>query len=148
MGGNNHFSSNLLTIKLSCEKSISNFMFNFFDPIEAAISKYKNHRSLKAIWGRMSKLDNPVFSFDHTSLGQTLVKLKKLNPKKASQVCLLYLLNIYNIKDIPVKIFKKLKTFCLFHISSLQNLIAKFHFSHYFITGQCQTCFHKRWQNR
>ena len=38
-------------------------MFNLLDPIKAAISEYKNLSSLR---GSMSKLDNPVFSFDYT----------------------------------------------------------------------------------
>ena len=35
------------------------------------ISKYKNHPSLNASSGNMSKLDNPNSNFEYTSLDQT-----------------------------------------------------------------------------
>ena len=92
-------------------------MFNLLDPIKAAISKYKNLSSLRAIRGSISKLDNLVFSFDYTSLDQTLIKL---NPKKASQ---------FN-DNILLKYSKKIKAFCLFNTSYLQKLIVKLHFYH------------------
>ena len=34
----------------------------------------------------MLKLDNPNFHFEYTSLDQTIKELKKLDPKKASQM--------------------------------------------------------------
>ena len=54
--------------------------------MEAAILKYRNHLSLHAIRGKISKLDNPNFYFKYTYFDQTLKELEKLDPKKTSQV--------------------------------------------------------------
>ena len=40
---------------------------NLLDPVEAAILKCKNHPSLNAIRGKISRLDNPNFYFEYTS---------------------------------------------------------------------------------
>ena len=41
---------------------------NLLDPAEAAILKYKNHPSLNAIRGKISKLDNANSYFKYTSI--------------------------------------------------------------------------------
>ena len=51
----------------------------------------------------MSKLDNPSFHFEYTSLDQTLKELEKLDPKKASQV-----------NDIIIKVIKENKDIAAF----------------------------------
>ena len=51
----------LLTNK-NFPKEITNcFNLNILDPVEAAILKYKNHPSLIAIRGKISKLADPNF---------------------------------------------------------------------------------------
>ena len=107
---NNYFNNivkNLLTVtNKNFPKEITNgFNLNFLDPVEAAILKYKNHPSLNAIRGKISKLDNPNFYLEYTSFNQTLKKLEKLDPKKTSQV-----------NDIPVKAIKENKDIVAFFI--------------------------------
>ena len=46
---------------------MKDFKSNLLDPIEAAISKYKNHSSLNVVKGKLSKLDNLNFHFEYTS---------------------------------------------------------------------------------
>ena len=82
---NNYFKNivkNLLTLtnKNFHKRKTNGFNLNLLDPIEAAISKYKNHPTFNSIRGKMSKLDNPNFYFEYTSLDQTLKELKKLDP--------------------------------------------------------------------
>ena len=100
---NNYFNNivkNLLTVtNKNYPKEITNsFNLNLLDPVEAAILKYKNHPSLNAIRGKISKLDNPNFYFEYTSFDQPLKELEKLDPKKTSQM-----------NDIPVKVIKENK---------------------------------------
>ena len=71
-----------LLIKISLRKKNNFFSLSLLDPIEAAVSKYKNHLSLNVVRGNMSKLDNPSFSFEYESFDQTLLKLEKVDPKK------------------------------------------------------------------
>ena len=75
---------------------MNGFNLNLLDLVEAAILTNKNHLSLNAITGKISKLDNPNFYFEYTSSDQTLKELEKLDPKKTSQV-----------NDIPVKVIKE-----------------------------------------
>ena len=60
---NNYFNNivtNLLTItNKNFPKKTNGFNLNLLDPVEAAILKHKNHLSLNAIRGKISKLDNP-----------------------------------------------------------------------------------------
>ena len=58
------------------------FNLSLLDPIEAAVSKYKNHPSSNVVRCNMSKLDNPNFSFEYESFDQTSLKLEKVDPKK------------------------------------------------------------------
>ena len=74
-----------LTNKYFHKKKTNGFNLNLLAPIEDAISKYKNHSSLNAIKGNISKLDNPNFHFEYVTLNQALEKLEKLDPKKASR---------------------------------------------------------------
>ena len=80
----NNIVRNLLTLtnKNFPKRKVNGFYINLLDPIEAAISKYKNHPSLNAIRGKVSILDNPKFDFNYTFLDQTWKELKKLGPKK------------------------------------------------------------------
>ena len=82
----NNIVKNLLTVtNKNFPKEITNgFNLNLLDPVETAILKYKNHPSLNAIRGKISKLDNPNFYFEYTSFNQTLKELEKLHPKKTS----------------------------------------------------------------
>ena len=50
-----------------------------------AITKYKNHTSIKAIKNRMVELNNSTFSFDFIFLKEILAGIDKLCDKKASQ---------------------------------------------------------------
>ena len=84
---------------------INVFNLNLLDPVEAAILKQKNHLSLNAIRGKISKLDNPNFSFEYTSFDQTLKELEKLEPKKTSQV-----------NDTAVKLIRENKNIVAFFI--------------------------------
>ena len=79
---NNYFNKivkNLLAItNKNFPKEVTNgFNLILLDPIEAAILKYKNHPSLNAIRGKISKLDNPNFYSEYTSFDQTLKELEK-----------------------------------------------------------------------
>ena len=65
----------ILTNKNYTKKKTNGFNLDLLDTKEAAISKYKDHSSLDAIKGNMSKLDNPIFSFEYTSLNPTAVSL-------------------------------------------------------------------------
>ena len=56
------------------------------DPVEAAIFKHKNHLSLNAIRGKISKLNNPNVYFEYTYFDQTLKELESQHPKETSQV--------------------------------------------------------------
>ena len=107
---NNYFNNidkNLLTVtNKNYPKEIANSVsLNLLDPAEAAILKLKNHLSLNAIRGKMSKLDYPNFYFEYTSCDQTLKELEKLDPKKTSQM-----------NDIPVKVIKGNKYIVAFFI--------------------------------
>ena len=53
----------LLTNKNFPKEIKNGFNLNILDPVEAAILKYKNHPSLIAIRGKISKLANPNFLF-------------------------------------------------------------------------------------
>ena len=64
--------------------------------VEMAITKYKNHPSIKAITGRMEKLGKRTFNFKLTSHEKTEKKVNNLKIKKASQK-----------SDIPLKIIKE-----------------------------------------
>ena len=99
--------TSLLTVtNKNYPKEIPNSVnLNLLDPVEAAILKFKNHLSLNAIRGKMSKLDNPKFYFEYTSFDQTLKDLEKLDPKKTSQM-----------NDIPVKVIKENKDIVAFFI--------------------------------
>ena len=90
----NNIVTNLLNLanKIFHKTKVSGFNLNLLDPIEAAFSKYKNHPSLNAIKGNMSKLDNSNCHLEYRSLDK---KLEKVNPKKASQV-----------NNKPVKVIK------------------------------------------
>ena len=90
----NNIVTNLLNLanKISHKTKTSGFNLNLLDPIEAAFSKYKNHPSLNAVKGNLSKLDNSNCLFEYRSLDK---EPEKVNPKKASQV-----------NDKPVKVIK------------------------------------------
>ena len=80
------------TVLSDNQETTNCFNLNILDPVEAAILKDKNHPSLNAIRGKISKLDNQNFYFEYTSFDQTLQELEKPDPKKASQV------NVYLLK--------------------------------------------------
>ena len=90
----NNIATNLLNLanKISHKTKTSGFNLNLLDPIEAAFSKYKNHPSLNAVKGNLSKLDNSNCHFEYRSWDK---KPEKVNPKKASQV-----------NDKPVKVIR------------------------------------------
>lgn len=67
-------------------KKENGFHLSLKDPVEGVVSKYKDYLSLNAIRGSISKLDNPNFRSEYTSLCPTLKELEKLDPNKASQV--------------------------------------------------------------
>ena len=92
----------------SFPKEITNgFNLNLLDPVETAILKYKNHPSLNAIRGKISKLDNPSFYFEYAyCFDKTLKELEKVDPKKTSQV-----------NDIPVKAIIENKDISFFYTS-------------------------------
>ena len=96
----NNIVKNLLTVtNKNYLKEIANSVnLNLLDPVEAAILKFKNHPSLNAIRGKISKLDNPNFYFEYKSFDHTLKELEKLDRKKTSQM-----------NDIPVKVIKENK---------------------------------------
>ena len=64
--------------------------------VEMAITKYKNHPSIKAITGRMEKLRKPTFNFKFTSHEERKKEVNNLKTKKPSQK-----------SDIPLKITKE-----------------------------------------
>ena len=97
---NNYFNNivkNLLNVtnKNYPKEVANNVNLNLLDPVEAAILKFKNHPSLNAIRGKISKLGDPKFYFEYTSYDQALKELEKLDPKKTSQM-----------NDILVKVIK------------------------------------------
>ena len=95
--------------------------------------KYKNHKSLNAIRGKILKLDNLNFYFEYTSFDQTLKELEKLDPEKTSQV-----------NDVPVKVTKKNKDIVAFFIPhNFNNSLS----SSTFPAALKYTDFQKRWQN-
>ena len=100
-----------MTNKNVLKKQTNGFNLKLSDPIEAAISKYKNNLSLNVIQRNLSKFDNLNFHLEYKSQDQILKKLEKLDPRKASQV-----------KDIHVKVIKENKDIAAFsiHTSSLQ----------------------------
>ena len=107
---NNYFNNivkNLLTVtnKNFPKNKTNGFNLNLLDPVEVPISKYNNHSSLNAIRGKMSKLDNPNFRFEYTSFDQTYKELKKLDPKKTSQV-----------NDVPVTVIQENQDIVAFFI--------------------------------
>ena len=61
----------------------------------------------------MSKIDNSNFHFQYASLDQTLKKVQKLDPKKASQV-----------NDIPIEVIKENKDIVAFSYIILQVLLS------------------------
>ena len=67
----------------------------FTDPVKLAVEKYKDHPSIMSIKNKTARIDNPKYSFSFVSLNETLDRINKLNPKKASQAT-----------DILVKITK------------------------------------------
>ena len=84
---NNYFNNivkNLLTVtNKNYPKEIANSVnLNLLDPVEAAILKFKNHPSLNAISGKISKLDIPNFYFEYKSFYQTLKELEKARSKE------------------------------------------------------------------
>ena len=88
---NNYFNNvdeNLLILsnKSLPKKKTNGFNLDFLDPVEAPISKCKNHQTLNSIKGKILKLGNPNFDFEYTSLDQTSKELEKVAPLKASQV--------------------------------------------------------------
>ena len=107
---NNYFNNivkNLLTVtNKNYPKEIANSVnLNLLDPLEAAILKFKNHPSLNAIRGEISKLGNSNFYFECTPFDQTLKELEKLDPKKTSQM-----------NDIAVKVITEIKGIVAFFI--------------------------------
>ena len=50
-------------------------------PIEAAVSKCKNHPSINAIRGNMSNIDCLNFDFEYAPIDQTLKEHRKLDKK-------------------------------------------------------------------
>ena len=50
-------------------------------PIEAAVSKCKNHPSINAIRGNMSNIDSLNFDFEYAPIDQTLKEHRKLDKK-------------------------------------------------------------------
>ena len=95
--------------------------------------KYKNHKSLNAIRGKILKLDNLNFYFEYTSFDQILKELEKLDPEKTSQV-----------NDVPVKVTKKNKDIVAFFIPhNFNNSLS----SSTFPAALKYTDFQKRWQN-
>ena len=103
----NNIVKNLRTVtNKNYPKEIANSVnLNLLDPVEAAILKCKNHPSLNAIRGKISKLDNPNVYFEYTSFDQTLKEHEKLDPKETSQM-----------NDIPVKVIKENKDIVTFFI--------------------------------
>ena len=84
----NNIVKNLLTVtnKNYPKEIANNVNLNLLDPVEAAILKFKNHPSLNAIRGKISKLGDPKFYFEYIFFDQTLKELEKLDPKKTSQM--------------------------------------------------------------
>ena len=73
---NNYFNNivkNLITVtNKNYPKEIANSVnLNLLDRVEAVILKFKNHPSLNAIRGKISKLDYQIFYFEYTSFDQT-----------------------------------------------------------------------------
>ena len=87
------------------KENTDGFNLKLLDPVKAEILKYKNHPNLSAIRGKISKLDNPNFSFQYTFFDQTLKELEKLDPKVTSQV-----------DDILVQVIKENKYIVAFFI--------------------------------
>ena len=58
---------------------------NQLSKVEMAITKYKNHPSIKAITSRMERLGKPTFNFKFTSHEETEKEVNNLKIKKASQ---------------------------------------------------------------
>ena len=77
----------------------------FTDFVILASEKYKDHPSIISIKNKMTRMDNPKFSFSFVSLNEILNGVDKLNRKKASQAT-----------DIPVKIIKENKDVISFYV--------------------------------
>ena len=108
---NNYFNNivkNVLTVtyKNYPKEIANNVNLNLLNPVEASILKFKNHPSLNAIRGKISKLGDPKFYFEYTSFYQTLKELEKLDRKKTSQT-----------NDKPVKVIKGNKDIVAFFIN-------------------------------
>ena len=68
----------------------------FTDPVILALKNSKDHQSITSINSKITRMDNPKFSFGFVPLDETLDAINKLNPKKFSQAA-----------EIPVKIIKE-----------------------------------------
>ena len=86
----------------------------------------------------MSKLDNPVFDFEYTSLHHTLKVLKKLDPQRASQ-----------LNDIPAKIIKENRDIAtaFFIHRNFNNSLSSSTFPTALIFADAKPVFKKRWHN-
>ena len=105
---NNYFSDIRTNLKLPPYEDPTIDAVNITDPVLKAIEKYKNHRSIRIINDKYKT--NSVFTFNQISLEE--IKLKNLNPSKASQS-----------SDIPTKIIRQnLNLFApIVHIKKLIN---------------------------
>ena len=99
----------------------------FTDPVKLAVEKYKDHPSIMSIKNKTARIDNPKYSFSFVSLNETLDRINKLNPKKASQAT-----------DILVKITKgnkDLVSFYVFH--NFNNVLSSRSWGHLHCTRPC-----------
>ena len=99
----------------------------FTDPVKLAVEKYKDHPSIMSIKNKTARIDNPKYSFSFVSLNETLDRINKLNPKKASQAT-----------DILVKITKgnkDLVSFYVFH--NFNNVLSSWSWGHLHCTRPC-----------
>ena len=99
----------------------------FTDPVKLAVEKYKDHPSIMSIKNKTARIDNPKYSFSFVSLNETLDRINKLNPKKASQAT-----------DILVKITKgnkDLVSFYVFH--NFNNALSSCSWGHLHCTRPC-----------
>ena len=88
----------------------------FNETVQVSIEKYEYHNSINLIKNIIRSLDNSSFSFKHISYGQTLSKIQKLNPKKAT----------YG-NDTAVKITKENKDLSAFYIHhNFKNSLSNF----------------------
>ena len=93
----------------------------FTDPVILALKNSKDHQSITSINSKITRMDNPKFSFRFVPLDETLDGINKLNPKKFSQAA-----------EIPVKIIKETimlnhLTFCIISTMHYQVFLFQLH---------------------